>query len=118
MSRSIPKARLEGTTAADLIFSVRVRATDAAGAMDDVDLAGAAITFTIQDRSGADRVEAGLGNMIALTGDPGVFTVQIPKSTMNGLEPGDYAVGCAIANTVVACQLFTGLLTVKDGVNG
>jgi hypothetical protein len=118
MSRSIPKARLEGTTAADLIFSVRVRATDAAGEIDDVDLADVAVTFAVQDRSGTDRIEASLGNMIALTGDPGVFTVQIPRSTMSTLEPGDYAVGCAIANTAVTCQLFTGLLTVKDGVIG
>ena len=118
MSRSIPKARLEGTTVADLIFSVRVRASDAGGETDDVDLADVAIAFAIQDRRGGDRIQAGLGNMITLTGDPGVFTVQIPKATMRGLEPGDYAIGCAIANPAVTCQLFTGLLTVKDGVNG
>ena len=118
MSRSIPKARLEGTTAADLIFSVRVRATDAGGEIDDVDLAGVSVTFVIQDDGGADRIQASLGKMITLTGDPGVFTVQIPKATMISLKPGDYAIGCAIANTAVTCQLFTGLLTVKDGVNG
>jgi hypothetical protein len=118
MSRSIPKARLEGTTAADLIFSVRVRAADAGGEIDDLDLAGVNVTFTIQDGAGADRIQASLGKMITLTGDPGVFTVQVPKATMSSLEPGDYAIGCTIANAAVNCQLFTGLLTVKDGVNG
>ncbi len=118
MTRSIPQARLEGTTAADLIFSVRVRAMGPAGEIDDVDLAGVAITFAIQDAGGADRLTATLGDMISLPGDAGVFTVAIPRARMSGLSPGVYDVGCVVANSLVTCQLFNGRLTVRDEVVG
>jgi hypothetical protein len=119
MTQRIPQARLEGTNAADLMFSVTVKGVDpTTGLVDTYDISAWSITFTIQDKQGVDRVTATVNDMLELTGDEGEFAVQIPAATMNGLAPGSYKVGCIGANNLATVQIFEGQLSIKDGVAG
>ena len=83
---------------------------------EDIDLAGAAITFELRDpRNLLTVLSATIGNgKVAITG--AFFTVSFTLSDMQTLYPLTYEVGCTILVNGETMQYIIGTLPILDGI--
>lgn len=83
---------------------------------DLIDFTGANIEIEVKDFDGCLRVDATTGNgKIAITG-LGQFELTVPASEMQNLCAGTYKAGGVYSLNGETISLFTGSLTVTDGV--
>lgn len=80
---------------------------------DEVDLTGATITFNVQDKCGSSVLSASTNDGITI--NTTVFTVRFEVSSLTGVDPKDYNVGCTILLDGDTTQFFRGTFTVLDG---
>lgn len=83
---------------------------------DLIDLSDSYIEVEIKDIEGCKRIEAstanGKLNILAL----GTFEVVVLASEMKALQPGSYALGGLFRRDDETVSLFTGSMTIIDGV--
>jgi len=83
---------------------------------EPIDFTGAYIEVEIKDNEGCRRFEGSTdGGQISIL-DLGTFQLVVPASTMQCLCAGQYAWGGLYALNGGQDSLFTGSVTVKDGV--
>ena len=83
---------------------------------DLIDFTGADIQIEVKDFDGCLRIEATTGNgKIVITG-LGTFELTVPKSEMQNLCAGAYKTGGVYSLNDETISLFTGPLSVFDGV--
>ena len=85
---------------------------------DGIDLSGARVVLEIRKAGRASvALSATMGNgRIALSGETGVFELQIAAEDMRALEPFTYEVGMTITQDGETTQHFIGTLPVLDGI--
>jgi hypothetical protein len=83
---------------------------------DLIDFTGATIEIAVKDFDGCQKIEATTDNgMIAIV-DTGIFELNVPASTMEGLCPGTYQHGGVFSLNGETVSLFTGSLAIISGV--
>lgn len=83
---------------------------------DLIDFTGATIEIAVKDFDGCQKVEATTDNgMIAIV-STGIFELNVPASTMEGLCPGTYQIGGVYSLNDETVSLFTGSLAIISGV--
>lgn len=83
---------------------------------DLIDFTGATIEVEVRDADGCLKIEATTGNgMIAIT-SLGTFELNAPASKMSCLCPGSYQVGGVYSLNGETISLFTGSLSIVNGV--
>ncbi|WP_022722866.1 hypothetical protein [Rhodopseudomonas sp. B29] len=83
---------------------------------EDIDFTGASIEVEVRDFDGCARIVASTDNgKVAITGT-GIFELTVPASEMSALAPGTYKVGGVYQLNDELISLFTGTLTIIDGV--
>lgn len=83
---------------------------------EPIDFTGASINLQVSDLDGCSRVSATTDNGKVLIVGPGTFSIYVPASETRHLCPGAYKLGCTYAYGGDTVSLFTGTLTVTDGV--
>lgn len=81
-----------------------------------IDFTGADIQVEVKDFDGCLLIEATTGNGLITIDSTGIFTVSVPASTMQNLCPGSYKVGAVYQLNGEINPLFTGTLSIIDGV--
>lgn len=117
MSRSL-NHRLFGTTSADCIHTFTAEGIDPdTGALAPIDLTDLAIVFVVKSKCGAQRWKGEVDDGItADLPDSGQFTVWIPVGSMGSICPGEYDIGCTLADDIVTTQFLLGTLSIRNGV--
>lgn len=83
---------------------------------DLIDFTGATIEIAVRESDGCQKIEATTDNgMIVIVGT-GIFELNVPASTMEGLCPGTYQIGGVYSLNGETVSLFTGSLAVISGV--
>jgi hypothetical protein len=82
---------------------------------DDIDFTGAAVSFVVKDENGCQKLSATIGNGITQPSSL-VLEVAFTPAQMACLCPGSYNVGCVAKINGVTFQVFTGTLSVYDGI--
>jgi hypothetical protein len=83
---------------------------------DLIDFTDATIEIEVKDIDNCKRIEATTGNGKISILDTGVFELLVPASEMKALCPASYRIGGAYSLNGETISLFTGTLTVIDGV--
>lgn len=83
---------------------------------DLIDFTGADIQIEVKDFDGCQLIEATVANGLIVIDSTGIFTLTVPASTMQNLCPGSYKVGGVYELNDETISLFTGTLSVVDGV--
>lgn len=81
-----------------------------------IDFTGATIEFEVKDFDGCQLIEATTGNGRITIDSTGIFSLSIPAATMQNLCPGTYKVGAVYSLNGEINPLFTGTLSIIDGV--
>lgn len=81
-----------------------------------IDFTGATIDVQVRDIDGCMRVQATTGNGKISVVETGRFEIVVPASEMSGLCAGTYKIGGRFTLNGSITSLFTGSLTVIDGV--
>lgn len=71
--------------------------------------------WTISFRIGCHDATVTKGNLVSTAGAPASFTVTLPLSTMQGLCPGSYPVGCRYVQDGITTQILVGTLPIAEG---
>jgi len=102
----------EASNTADFIFEIS--AVDADTGVD-IDFTTALATFTVLDESGGQVLTGTItdGHITVVTT---VMTVKFTATEMSALNSGSYSVGCVYQIAGVTSPLFTGTLSVYDGI--
>lgn len=83
---------------------------------DLIDFTGADIQVEVKDFDGCLRVEATTGNGKIVITDTGTFELTVPVGEMQNLCAGAYKVGGVYSLNGETISLFTGSLSIIDGV--
>jgi len=81
-----------------------------------IDFTGATIEIDVKDFDGCKRIQASTGNGKITIQSVGIFELDILASEMAGLCPGTYKIGGVYLLNGETIPLFTGSLSVIDGV--
>lgn len=81
-----------------------------------INFTGADIQVEVKDFDGCQLIEATTGNGRIVINSTGIFTVTVPVSLMQNLCPGTYKIGGVYSLNGETISLFTGTLSVIDGV--
>lgn len=118
MSRQLD-TKITGYTAADCIYTFLAEGIDPdTGVITAIDISALTIVFTVDDTAGGEKWVGGVATGITRTGIAGEFTVWIPLTTMQDLDPGEYRIGCTMSDGTVTTMILRGSLTVQDGIVG
>jgi hypothetical protein len=83
---------------------------------DLIDFTGATIEIEVKDFDGCLKIEATTGNGKIVIVSTGIFELDVPVSDMANLCPGTYKIGGVYSLNDETIPLFTGSLSVIDGV--
>lgn len=83
---------------------------------DELDFTDATIEIEVKDLDGCKRIEATTGNGKITIVDTGTIELLVPASEMKCLCPASYRIGGVYSLNGETISLFTGTLTVIDGV--
>lgn len=83
---------------------------------DLIDFTGATIEIEVRDADGCLKIEATTGNGKIAIISTGIFEMTVPVSEMSCLCPGSYQVGGVYSLNGETISLFTGTLSVVNGV--
>ena len=83
---------------------------------DLIDFTGATIEISVRDLDGCQRIEARTDNGLITILSSGIFELDVPASTMEGLCSGTYQIGGVYSLNGETISLFTGSLSVISGV--
>lgn len=83
---------------------------------DPLDFTGAYIEIEVKDFDGCKRIEASTNNGKITITDLGTFELAVPYTEMKCLHPGSYNAGGLYQLNDETISLFTGTLTVINGV--
>ena len=97
---------------ADWAFDIS--ATDADNGTD-INFTGAAVTLTVKDENGCQRLTASIGSGITLILSL-TLEVLFTASQMEALCPGSYKVGAVYSLSGEINQLFSGTVSIYDGI--
>lgn len=86
------------------------------GTGDFLDFTGANIEIEVRDNDGCRKIEASTGNGKIAIISIGIFEMTVPASEMKCLCPGSYQIGGVYALNGETISLFTGSLSVINGV--
>lgn len=81
-----------------------------------IDFTGAMIEIEVKDFDGCLLIEGTVDNGLIVIDSTGIFTLTVPASTMQNLCPGSYKIGGVYELNDETISLFTGTLSVVDGV--
>jgi hypothetical protein len=105
-------ANFDQSNKADWAFDIS--ATDADSGVD-IDFTGALVTLTVKDENNCQRLTASIGS--GITQPTGlVLEVKFTASQMEALCPGAYKVGAVYSLNGDINQIFSGTVSVYDGV--
>jgi len=83
---------------------------------DLIDFTGSDIEIAVRDRDRCHRITASTDNGMISIISTGIFELDIPASVMKCLHPGSYEIGGVYALNGETISLFTGSLSVINGV--
>lgn len=106
---------LNSTTANNSDWKTQFQFTDA-DTGDLIDFTGADIEVEVKDFDGCPRIEATTGNGKIAIISTGIFELTVPASEMANLCAGAYKVGGVYSLNGETISLFTGSLSIIDGV--
>jgi hypothetical protein len=104
---------MEASNTADLIFDVSAVDADTLVA---IDFTGATVNFVAQDEKGYAWLNGTLANGYVTRPSSTVFEFNFPDSLMQSMPKGTYKIGCVYQINGITSQLFTGTLSVYDGI--
>jgi hypothetical protein len=81
-----------------------------------IDFTGAMIEIEVKDFDGSQKIEATTDNGKIVIQSTGIFELDIPASEMANLRPGSYKIGGRYVLSGETVSLFTGTISVIDGV--
>lgn len=99
---------------ADWAFSITATDADTGVA---IDFTGATVSFAVDDADGYQVISASIGSGITLT-DANTLSFSFTASQMSLLCPGSYRVGAIYVLNGETNQIFTGTVSIYDGVVG
>ncbi|MBN8968933.1 MAG: hypothetical protein J0G95_10785 [Rhizobiales bacterium] len=106
---------LNSAAANNADWKTQFQFTDA-GTGDLIDFSGAKIEIEVKDFDGCRRIEATTDNGKISIISAGIFELSVPESEMKSLCPASYRIGGVYSLDGETISLFTGALTVIDGV--
>lgn len=83
---------------------------------DPIDFTGAYIEVEVKDQDRCKRLEASTTNGMIVLQDAGTFEMTVPADRMKCLCPASYLIGGLYQLNGETISLFTGTLSVIDGV--
>jgi hypothetical protein len=83
---------------------------------DDIVFTGATIDFKLRDENGCTRLEASTGAGSITLAIPTVVEIAFTDEQMKTLCAGSYPFGCVYELNSVTAQLFSGSVSIYDGV--
>jgi len=83
---------------------------------DLIDFTGASIEIDVKDFDGCRRIQASVDNGKIVIVSTGIFELDIPVTEMKCLCPGSYKIGGVYSLNDETISLFTGTLSIIDGV--
>lgn len=83
---------------------------------DAIDFTGSLVKIYVKDQRGAVMIDATTDNGLLSIVDIGRIEMSIPATTMQSLCPGTYSIGAVCKVDGVTISLFTGSVSVIDGV--
>lgn len=106
---------LKATATNNADWNMKLQVTDAeTGAA--VDFSDADIEVEVKDASGCLKLQGSISNGMVTLPDVGVIEWNFPVTEMQNLCPGSYKMGAVYELGGATISLFTGDLTVIDGV--
>ncbi|CEG08712.1 hypothetical protein BN961_02130 [Afipia felis] len=81
-----------------------------------IDFTGAYIEIEVKDQDRCKRIEASTSNGMIVIQDVGTFELTIPADSMKCLCPSSYLIGGLYQLNGGTISLFTGTLSIIDGV--
>lgn len=106
---------LKATATNNADWNMQIQATDAdSGAL--MDFTGAVIEIEVKDSGNCRKLEASVANGKITLPSPGIIEWLFPVTDMQCLCPGAYRVGGVYQLNGETVSLFTGELSVIDGV--
>lgn len=106
-------ASIDASNKADWI--VDITATDADSGVA-IDFTGANITVVLQDENGNTVLTGTTGNGKVTLPVVGTIEFHFTSNDMATLQPASYSIGCVYNINSVTTQLFTGSVSVYDGI--